>query len=177
MKKVLLSAALLLSSVAMFAQHEVGTLTIQPKAGLNIANVTKVDGKARVDFVGGAELEYQVDDIISLSGGVLYSRQGYKAKNIDAKWAPSYLNVPVLANVYPVEGLAVKLGVQPGFMIDKDKADEAKTFDLSIPVGLSYECHNFVIDGRYNFGVTKVSKNISAKNSVFQITVGYKFEL
>ena len=27
MKKVLLSAALLLSSVAMFAQHEVGTLT------------------------------------------------------------------------------------------------------------------------------------------------------
>ena len=127
MKKVLLSAALLLSSVAMFAQHEVGTLTIQPKVGLNIANVTKVDGKARVDFVGGAELEYQVDDIISLSGGVLYSRQGYKAKNIDAKWAPSYLNVPLLANVYPVEGLAVKLGVQPGFMIDKDKADEAKT--------------------------------------------------
>ena len=51
MKKVLLSAALLLSSVAMFAQHEVGTLTIQPKAGLNIANVTKVNGKARVDFV------------------------------------------------------------------------------------------------------------------------------
>lgn len=176
MKKVLLSAALLLSSVAMFAQHEVGTLTIQPKVGLNIANVTKVDyGKARVDFVGGAELEYQVDDIISLSGGVLYSRQGYKAK--DEKWAPSYLNVPVLANVYPVEGLAVKLGVQPGFMIDKDKANEVKTFDLSIPVGLSYEYSNFVIDGRYNFGVTKLSKNISAKNSVFQITVGYKFEL
>ena len=177
MKKVLLSAALLLSSVAMFAQHEVGTLTIQPKVGLNIANVTKVNGKARVDFVGGAELEYQVDDIISLSGGLLFSRQGYKEKNIDAKWAPSYLNVPVLANVYPVEGLAVKLGVQPGFMIDKDKADDAKTFDLSIPVGLSYEYSNFVIDGRYNFGVTKISKNISAKNSVFQITVGYKFEL
>ena len=177
MKKVLLSAALLLSSVAMFAQHEVGTLTIQPKAGLNIANVTKVDGKARVDFVGGAELEYQVDDIISLSGGLLYSRQGYKVKDGDGKWAPSYLNVPVLANVYPVEGLAVKLGVQPGFMIDKDKADDAKTFDLSIPVGLSYEYSNFVIDGRYNFGVTKLSKNISAKNSVFQITVGYKFEL
>lgn len=177
MKKVLLSAALLLSSVAMFAQHEVGTLTIQPKAGLNIANVTKVDGKARVDFVGGAELEYQVDDIISLSGGVLYSRQGSKAKKGDGKWAPSYLNVPILANVYPVEGLAVKLGVQPGFMIDKDKADEAKKFDLSIPVGLSYEYSNFVIDGRYNFGVTKLFKDGNSKNSVFQITVGYKFEL
>ena len=177
MKKVLLSAALLLSSVAMFAQHEVGTLTIQPKAGLNIANVTKVNGKARVDFVGGAELEYQVDDIISLSGGVLYSRQGYKVKDGDGKWAPSYLNVPVLANVYPVEGLAVKLGVQPGFMIDKDKADEAKKFDLSIPVGLSYEYSNFVIDGRYNFGVTKLFKDGNSKNSVFQITVGYKFEL
>ncbi len=152
-------------------------MTIQPKAGLDIANVTKVDGKARVDFVGGAELEYQVDDIISLSGGVLYSRQGSKAKKGDGKWAPSYLNVPILANVYPVEGLAVKLGVQPGFMIDKDKADEAKKFDLSIPVGLSYEYSNFVIDGRYNFGVTKLFKDGNSKNSVFQITVGYKFEL
>ena len=122
-------------------------------------------------------MEYKVDDIISLSGGVLYSRQGSKAKNTDAKWAPSYLNVPVLANVYPVEGLAVKLGVQPGFMIDKDKADEAKKFDLSIPVGLSYEYSNFVIDGRYNFGVTKLFKDGNSKNSVFQITVGYKFEL
>ena len=54
---------------------------------------------------------------------------------------------------------------------------EAKTVDLSIPVGLSYQYENFVIDGRYNWGLTKVYDGDDAKNSVFQITVGYKFSL
>ena len=28
-----------------------------------------------------------------------------------------YINVPIMANVYVVKGLAVKLGVQPGFNV------------------------------------------------------------
>ena len=92
------------------------------------------------------------------------------------KYNLSYINVPVMANVYVVPGLAVKLGLQPGFCVGKDNT-KAKTVDLSIPVGLSYEYNNFVLDGRYNFGVTKVVDKLDAKNSVFQITLGYKFDL
>ena len=66
--------------------------------------------------------------------------------------------------------------VQPGFCVAKDKL-KANTFDLSIPVGLSYEYNNFVLDGRYNFGVTNIAKGVNTKNSVFQFTLGYKFEL
>lgn len=40
MKKIMLVAALMLSSVATFAQHAVGSFNIQPKVGLNIANLT-----------------------------------------------------------------------------------------------------------------------------------------
>ena len=70
MKKVLLAAALMISSVAAFAQHAVGTVTIQPKVGLNIANFTDADdADARVGFVAGAELEYQASDIFSISAG------------------------------------------------------------------------------------------------------------
>ena len=47
MKKIVLAAVMLLSSVSMFAQHEVGTLTIQPKVGLNVSNVTKTNGDTR----------------------------------------------------------------------------------------------------------------------------------
>ena len=88
----------------------------------------------------------------------------------------------MMANVYVVPGLAVKLGIQPGFMVDKDDASDVNTFDLSIPVGLSYEYNNFVLDGRYNWGVTKINKNSvkgadDTRNSVFQITLGYKFSL
>lgn len=58
----------------------------------------------------------------------------------------------------------------------KATEDAIKGFELSIPVGLSYEISDFVIDARYNFGVTKVAEGDS-KNSVFQFTVGYKFAL
>ena len=54
---------------------------------------------------------------------------------------------------------------------------DAKTVDLSIPIGLSYEFSNFVIDGRYNWGLTKVAKDSDSKNSVFQNTLGYKLPL
>ena len=180
MKKIVLAAVMLLSSVSMFAQQDVGSLTIQPKVGFNISNVTKTHGDTRIGLAAGAEAEYQLGDIYSIAVGLLYSSQGNK-QTVDlpvlgkasVTWAPSYLNIPVVANVYVVKNLAVKLGVQPGFCVGKDKAD-IKTFDLSIPVGLSYEYNNFVLDGRYNFGVTNLAKGFDAKNSVFQITLGYK---
>ncbi|MGI6242110.1 MAG: porin family protein [Prevotella sp.] len=191
MKKLILSAVVMLASVATYAQHAVGTTTIQPKIGINIANLTDLDGDAKVGLAAGAELEYQVTDMISVAGGVLYSMQGSKwdndvnissgdlnlnIKGGTLKYNLAYINVPVVANVYVAQGFAVKLGLQPGFCVDKDNT-EAKTVDLSIPVGLSYELNNFVLDGRYNFGVTKALDKSDAKNSVFQITLGYKFDL
>ena len=176
------------ASTATFAQHAVGSFTLQPKVGINVATLTDLGdgGKSRVDFVGGLEGEYQATDLFSLSAGLLYSRQGakYEASFAGVKgsdtWQPSYLNIPILANVYVVKGLAVKAGVQPGFMVDKDgRGDAAKTFDFSIPVGLSYELPTvpIVIDARYNWGLTKVADGADSKNSVFQFTVGYKFDL
>lgn len=104
-----------------------------------------------------------------------------------------YINVPILANVYVAKGLAVKLGVQPGFNVTaklehKETAagrtrkttgdvEGVKSVDFSIPVGLSYEYANFQLDARYNWGVSKVADDDDEKNSVFQITLGYKFKL
>jgi len=56
MKKIMLVAALMLSSVATFAQHAVGSFNIQPKVGLNIANLTDYSkSDARLGLVAGAE--------------------------------------------------------------------------------------------------------------------------
>ncbi len=189
MKKIFLMAVLVLSSVAMYAQHAVGSLNIQPRVGMNIANMTKSDGAdSRIGLVAGAELEYQISDIFSLSGGVLYSQQGYKwsEDGFSATTKLDYINIPILANVYVVKNLAVKVGIQPGFNVNTsvpgeetfgDELDGAKTFDFSIPVGLSYEFSNVVLDARYNFGVTKVFDGSDSCNSVFQIALGYKFSL
>ena len=183
MKKILVMAALMVASVATFAQNEVGRWTVQPKFGMNIASLTKAEGSdARIGIAAGAELEYGGTDIVGLSFGAVYSMQGCKYD--DGTMKLDYLNVPILANIYMAPGLAVKVGLQPGFNLNcsyKEKGVEvdgdAKTMDLSIPVGLSYQINNFVIDGRYNWGVTKIAKESDCKNSVFQITLGYKFTL
>lgn len=194
MKKMFLTAAMMLASVATFAQNAVGQITIQPKVGLNIANVTDADdADARIGLAAGAEFEYGVTDMIGVSAGLIYSMQGAKFSegNVDTTVKLDYLNVPILANVYVVPGLAVKLGVQPGFKLSskvkmegsgtsiegESDDDGVKGFDLAIPVGVSYQYQNIVLDARYNWGVTKVFDDGDSKNSVFQITLGYKFSL
>lgn len=191
MKKLILMAVMALATVTSFAQQAVGTFTIQPKVGLNLANLTSSEGDIRAGVAAGVEFEYQVSDIFSLSAGALYSMQGCKntIEGVDVTTKLDYVNVPILANVYVVKGLAVKLGLQPGFNVTHKMSAKqgsasgsvdipgVKSVDFSIPVGLSYEYSNFVFDARYNFGVTKVADDADSKNSVFQFTLGYKFAL
>lgn len=192
MKKILLTAVVMLASVASYAQHAVGAFTLQPKIGMNVASLTKCDGcDPRIGLAAGVEAEYQATDIFSISAGLIYSMQGNKAKEegVTLTTKLDYINIPILANVYVTKGLAVKLGVQPAFNVsDKRKLSGGKasveaedvgaeSFDFSIPVGLSYEYNNVVFDARYNFGVTNIADGGDSKNSVFQFTLGYKFAL
>lgn len=109
-----------------------------------------------------------------------------------------YLNIPILANYYIVKGLAIKAGIQPGFCVSKklalkgtatyngqsvnvdsnDKIENGvKSFQFAIPVGASYEYKSFVLDARYNIGVTKALEGSDSRHSVFTISLGYKFAL
>lgn len=176
MKKLFVMAAMVLSSVGAFAQQAAGTTTIQPKVGLNVSTIA--DGDWKAGFAAGAELQYQATDKLGLAVGALYSAQGTKSDHVT--WTPGYINVPVTLNYYVAQGLALKAGIQPGFMVGKDDMpdDLVKTFDLSVPVGLSYEYSNLVFDARYNIGCTKIFKHSDeGYNNVIQITVGYKFAL
>lgn len=194
MKKIIAMAALVLSSVGAFAQYSAGDFTLQPKVGLNCSSLTEDDADYKAGFVGGLELEYHVSPLIGISGGLLYSMQGCKAKDVDDfKINLDYINIPILANFYVAKGFALKAGIQPAFnvsnkvkyqgiSVDYDKyapkGAKIKTFDFAIPVGASYEYQNFVLDARYNIGVTKVADIDDAGcNSVFQLTLGYKFSL
>lgn len=197
MKKLFVMAAMVLSSVGAFAQYNAGDVTIQPKVGLSIADMTDLDdSKTRAGVVAGAELEYHVSPMFGLSAGLLYSMQGTKGDaevegvKASATIKNDYLNIPILANVYVAPGLALKAGLQPGFKVSskvtakaggvsvsENLDDTFKSFDLSVPVGISYEYMNVCLDARYNIGVTKVMDGTDSKNSVFQVTLGYKFKL
>lgn len=192
MKKSLLFAVMMLASVCTFAQHALGSLTIQPRIGFSAADFNSTDDtKARVGLVTGAELEYQLNNWLSFAGGVNYSQQGAEedVKEGSLTWKFDYLTVPMVANFYVLKGLALKAGLQPAFKLNAKLEGEksgysasadmnnVKSFDLAIPVGLSYEFKRFVIDARYNVGLLEVVDDSDIKNLGFQLTLGYKFSL
>lgn len=122
----------------------------------------------------------------------------------DTKLVLGYINLPVVANFYVFDGFAIKAGVQLGYVVHariqssftgryggtilSEKIDESIMYDtnkldVSIPMGISYEFENaLVLDFRYNLGLTRVNKldesgEKAMKNSVFVVSLGYKFPL
>ena len=198
-KKIMMLAIAIMAAMSVHAQNEEGVLTLMPKAGLNLATLTgDPDEKWRPSYVVGFEAEYGVNDNVGLVAGIQYSDQGSMetADGKDTKFMFGYVNVPLMIQYYPVQGLALKAGVQPGFLMSKKvvydgkrididkvyamtgKPSDFRSFDLAIPMGISYEYANFVIDARYNLGLIGIFKDESKyKNSVFQFTIGYKLPL
>jgi hypothetical protein len=192
MKKIMLIAVALMATMSVSAQQ----MFLKPMVGGTLATLTKVDdSKMKLGFGAGAEFGYQVAESFAVTAGALVSMQGaaFKDGNYykDRKTTLTYLNVPILANYYIIPGLAIKAGIQPGFLLsakakgsekvkgewfdyENTGTDHMKTVDISIPIGLSYEISDFVIDARYNFGLTKVGDSGDAKNSVIMLTLGYK---
>jgi hypothetical protein len=175
-----------------------------------ISTTSTIDKSPTVGALLGAEAEYQLTDMISLAAGLNYSLQGsgwenYKESGVelkDAKIELGYVAIPVVANFYLFKGFAIKAGIQPAFLTnanekftieksssagnvsvnyDESIKDDCEKFDLSVPMGISYQFQvPVVIDLRYNLGVSKVFKGDSdknPKNNVISLTVGYKFAL
>ena len=195
MKKLMMIAAMMVATLSASAQEvEVGQFYLKPMVGATMTTLTKIDDKKmKVGLLGGAEVGVKVAEPFDVTAGLLFMMQGTKAKDNneykDVSTTLTYLNVPIMANVYVLPGLALKAGVQPGFLltskakykngagekIENTNKDYLNKFDFSIPMGISYEFSNFIIDARYNLGLTKVPKEgVSSKNSVIMLTVGYK---
>ena len=199
MKKIILMVvAAMMATTNVKAQHEEGESIIQPRGGITLATLTDTDdSKMKVNITYGVEFEHFISDKFSLAGGILFTDQGtnIESKPSDTTLKLYYAAFPLTANYYLLPGLAVKAGVQPAYRVkarieqDGEKIDldnalellfgndvKMNKFDLSIPIGLSYEFKGFTLDARYNFGITKLFNDIdeSVRNQVVTITLGYK---
>ena len=209
------------------SDKSVHPLTLIPKVGVNYSTtslsswVGKDAGEVKPDVKGvfgpvaGLELEYGLNDKFSLSAAVLYSMQGRKFDNFHTRLNTGrdtrnlsvidtqhhhYVNVPLTANYYVAERLALRAGVQVGLYVYKSGSENVfwpkeeyvdpqyrsfgsspMAFDLSIPAGVSYALKNGLqFDLRYNFGLTKISSmsgDVEEQNRVVQFTVGYRLPL
>lgn len=232
MNRLLFSIMAFLACAGLSAQEKPGTFSVVPRVGVTVADLTHFDwakdvplvdhqgslsSRFKAGAVAGAQVDYQVTDVVSASAGVNYALLGTRYPDFmvdngdgtaegvaDMHMDLHYLQVPLLLNAYVLQGLALKAGVQVGFLLDarmktdvtpvtidaetgaktygetmdsNAKWEDMKTIDLSIPVGLSYEFEQVVLDARYNLGLTKVCEGFDWRNSYFTFTVGYRFEL
>ena len=191
MKKIILILMLAIVSMGIAsAQHEVKSLSLQPKIGLNLSKLTNhFDSDFKPGMVVGLETEWQSKAKFGWSVGLLYSQQGTKYALGEFKYTYNYnyINVPVLVNFYVARNLALKTGLQFGFNVSNGYTIEepgskenrndpdVKAVEASIPLGVSYEFNRFVVEARYNLGLTYAVPR--TKFSTFQFTLGYRFDV
>lgn len=189
------------------------TVSLDTWAGKS-SGIEKPDISGLVGLAIGAEVEYKSQPWLGFSAALIYSMQGRKyddqealanavrngsLANADAamvcKEYHHFLNVPLTANFYVMKGLAIRAGLQLGYLFRQSGTMETPNdgfpkhsisgspgkMDLSIPVGVSYALDNGLqFDLRYNHGLTNVSWSdglLKEKNRVVQFTVGYRLNM
>ncbi|HZW78114.1 MAG TPA: porin family protein [Flavobacteriaceae bacterium] len=200
-KGILLAAFAFMAFTATQAQE----VRLGIKGGYNLANLTGDvgDAKARSAFHIGGLVEVPVSEQFSVQPEILYSSQGAEytgsftgADNSKITAKLDYIQVPVMAKFYAVDGFALEVGPQVSFLTSatgkiettvgdvtvnhEEDLENFKKVDFGVGLGASYRIPMGVFFGaRYNFGLTNLNddSDSSAKirNGVLQISAGYSF--
>jgi hypothetical protein len=172
MKKIVITAALACCMV-IFAQAQ---LTPGIKGGLNLTDVSNFNGDNRVSGHVGLFLHHTINSRWCIQPEVLYSGQGQKYNTGEGErtLALSYIQVPVMIQYYPVRQLYFEAGPQIAFLTSaKSKGDNGDVevdgnynkadFGLNLGVGIA-ATKQLGFYGRYNAGLTDISKNNNVTN-------------
>jgi opacity protein-like surface antigen len=180
MKKTILVAALLFI-LSYSAQAQL--LQIGAKAGLNYANFsgTKAQTDAITSYHAGLIAEIKLLDKFAIQPELLYTTQGATYNTVlgDVKNELGYIAIPVLAKIYLSKSFSLELGPQASFLLSEKNnfdVEDPNTFEFAVDAGLSFKItKNIFLQGRYVLGLTEVSPNADAKNSVLQLSAGLMF--
>ena len=178
-KSILVITLLFVLSFSAKAQ----LLQIGAKAGLNYANFsgTEIQTDAITSYHAGLIAEIKLLDKFAIQPELLYTTQGatYNTALGDFKNELGYIAIPVLAKIYLSNSFSLELGPQASFLLNEKNdfnLNDSNTFDFAIDMGLGLKVtKNIFIQGRYVLGLTEVSSNADAKNSVLQLSAGLMF--
>ncbi|GGX03281.1 porin family protein [Aquimarina muelleri] len=201
MKKTLIFVVLVSFSLITIAQEE--DVRFGVKTGVNLANISgdNTEGfEGRTSFHLGSVVEIPITDKFAFQPEVSYSSQGDKFKNnllgLSAKTTMKldYINIPLIAKYYVIQGFTLQAGPQIGFLIsakskveamdvnkETDIDDNFKSIDFGVILGLGYQLDmGAFFDARYNIGLSNINDaasfdDVKQKNSMAQFSVGYKF--
>ena len=179
------------------------------KGGINLANLyvdEVADENLKVGLNVGLFAKIPCTEFFAIQPEVLYSSKGSRLKydNVFAgegeyRFNLNYVEVPLLAvfNIGP--HFNIHAGPYAAFLTSsnvKDMNDDGtiegvedlnvenfNRFDYGLAGGLGFEFGNFIVGGRYNYGLKEVGKSGSlsgeltdnAKNSVASFYIGFGF--
>lgn len=217
MKKIILSAAAVMAFAFTAQAQEV---KFGVKAGANFATVTgddADDASSRTGFHVGGVVELKLTDKFSIQPELLYSMQGAERSEVEeeggiiytgeTKAKLDYINIPIMAKYYVIEGLSIEAGPQVGFLVnakeeveltgtgpggsitvsqEEDAKDFYKSVDFGLAAGAGYELPmGLFFQARYYVGLSNIGEDFEfagatveaadIKNSVIQLSVGFKF--
>jgi opacity protein-like surface antigen len=180
MKKTILVIAFMFA-LSFTAQAQL--LQIGVKGGLNYANFSGSDIQtdAITSYHAGLIAEIKLLDKFAIQPELLYSTQGasYDNAGTEFKNELGYIAIPLLAKVYLSKSFSLELGPQASFLLSERNnfdVNDANTFDFAVDAGLSFKVtKNIFLQGRYVLGLTEISSNADAKNSVLQFSAGLMF--
>ena len=180
MKKTILVTALL-TIMCFSAQAQLLKLGI--KAGLNYANFsgTTVQTDAITSYHAGFVTRVGLSKGIALQPELLYTTQGatYKDAVSELTNELGYIAIPAVLIIDLNKTFSLELGPQASFLLSEKKEFDVKdsnTFDFSVVGGLGIKVTKSIfVQARYGLGLTEISKDAEAKNSVVQVSAGIFF--
>lgn len=180
MKK--LTYTLLLLSICTTISYA-QTVKFGVKAGLNYANFTnsEIQTDAITSYHAGIVSEISIVDSFSIQPELIYSTQGASYENAidEYKNELGYISLPVMLKIHLSKSFSLDVGPQASFLLSKKdefNLNDYNTFDFSANAGVGLKItEKLFAQARYSLGLTEISKNADAKNSVVQVSVGFMF--
>jgi opacity protein-like surface antigen len=202
MKKIMLTAAAVMAFAFSNAQET--RFGVKGGINLHTITGDVEDASSKVGFQIGGFAEFKLSDKFAIQPEILFSAQGAKSEwseegiSGEDKLNLGYLNIPVMAKFYVAEKFSLEAGPQIGFLLsakskseatfdgetyseDVDVKDSFESIDFGVNFGAGYDfTENLSAGLRYNLGLSNIAKtedgdDSKIKNSVFSLSVGYKF--
>ncbi len=212
MKKIILIIAAIFGMINISNAQDSETdfrekLEFGLKLGTNYSNVYDTKGEAFVadskfGFVFGGFVAIPIGKFIGIQPELLFSQKGFKATGIllgstyELKRTTSYIDVPILFALKPIEFLTILAGPQYSYLIKQTDAfantttsilqeqtfenDNIRRNTFGFILGADVNFSNLVIGGRLGWDISNnngdgTSTTPRYKNVWYQFTLGYRF--
>jgi hypothetical protein len=160
------------------------------KGGVNIADVSNMNGDNRLSGHIGLFVHSRLDKSWSVQPEILYSGQGQQYELVTDEYtlALSYIQVPVMFQYHPDKHLYLEFGPQLGFLLtanvkeDGNKLevdDSYKQIDAGLAFGIGVQATRALgIYARYNLGLADITDDDRRDhyNRVIQIGISIRFK-